>query len=231
MLTTLEILSLDENLLAGTIPSELFLMTSLQRLELFQNAITGTIPTEVGQLSDSLSLFSANVNFLTGTVPLEHFIKLSDTLVALGLGDNNFEMGSSTIPTEIGLLSKLTSLHLGGAGFMSTIPNEFGNCTSMRRLILHDNFHLTGTIPTTIARMTDLELLTLWSNELTGTVPTEFGTLTSLTRLGMAGSNITGNVNPIFCESTIISSTIQFLEFDCLGPLPEIICSCCTGCF
>ena len=48
---------------------------------------------------------------------------------------------------------------------------------------------------------------------------------------------IIGNVNPIFCDemnNQTMKSKFPFLtdmNADCFGVLPQIICTCCTGCY
>ena len=48
---------------------------------------------------------------------------------------------------------------------------------------------------------------------------------------------IIGNVNPIFCDemkNQTMKSKFPFLtdmNADCFGVFPQIICTCCTGCY
>ena len=69
LLTSLEILNLDNNNLIGTIPTELCQLTNLQYLNLGRNRLTGNLPTEIGQLSD-LETFLVNRNpEISGSIP------------------------------------------------------------------------------------------------------------------------------------------------------------------
>ena len=63
-------LYLFNNLLTGTIPTELGLLTFVNDLELFNNSLTGSIPSELGRLSILNFLFLSN-NRLSGTLPSE----------------------------------------------------------------------------------------------------------------------------------------------------------------
>ena len=194
LLSNLEVLSFYDNFLVSTIPTELFAIPTLMGLDLSENELVGEIPTEVGQLANSMWTFDVKHNLLTGHVPFERFTELSNSWLYLSLGPNFFQPW--TIPTEIGLLSKLSLLSLEEAHLIGSIPDTLGNCTSMRVLYLENNPELSGTIPTTLARMTDLEKLVMYTNQLSGTVPTEFTAFTNLVHFGMSDSNITGN---IFC--------------------------------
>lgn len=75
-----------------------------------------------------------------------------------------------TIPIEIGILQKLEQLDLG-----TEQESHPQNCNGGPECIL-----LTGTIPTAMGLLTNLEVLALSGNALTGTVPTELGNLKSL---------------------------------------------------
>jgi hypothetical protein len=44
---------------------------------------------------------------------------------------------------------------------------------------------------------------------------------------------LTGNLDPLFCDGTNIDdafSGLSYLEADCLGSDPEVVCSCCPEC-
>lgn len=63
-------LSLTDNSLTGTIPSELGQMTDSEALWLFGNQLTGTVPPQIGNLR-RLSIFQVEGNELTGIMPDE----------------------------------------------------------------------------------------------------------------------------------------------------------------
>jgi len=63
-----ESLSLEGNLLTGSLPTELGLCTRLRSLTLGKNELSGELPSELGQLF-SLRTVSLDGNRFTGTVP------------------------------------------------------------------------------------------------------------------------------------------------------------------
>merc|ERR1712187_1056402 len=63
-------LSLENNGITGTLPTELGNLNSLLELTLYNNAITGTLPTELGNLNELEYLYLYN-NAITGTLPTE----------------------------------------------------------------------------------------------------------------------------------------------------------------
>ena len=69
---------LFDNLIYGTLPTEIGLLVNLQRLELTQNNLNGELPPQIGNLP---------------------------WLTFLGLGRNKFEGG---LRTELGMLSRMS---------------------------------------------------------------------------------------------------------------------------
>ncbi|MBC6477038.1 MAG: putative Ig domain-containing protein [Hormoscilla sp. GM7CHS1pb] len=102
-------LSLTNNSLTGTIPSELGELSNLTKLRLHNNEITGTIPTELGELAN-LQILGLSANALTGT-----------------------------IPPELGNLTSLQNLYLWQNELTGAIPPELGNLTGLRNLWLQGN--------------------------------------------------------------------------------------------
>ena len=102
------------------------------------------------------------------------------SLEGLGLGGNQL---TGTIPVEIGNLASLRSLDLDRNQLTGTIPVEIGNLTRLTyRLFLNGN-QLTGTIPVEIGNLTNLPILFLNDNQLSGQIPAALGNLTRLSQL------------------------------------------------
>ena len=71
-MTTLETLSLPENKIKGTLPTEAFMMMSkLTDLTLFMNSITGSIDGQIFKAATQLKMLNLDSNDLTGTLPSE----------------------------------------------------------------------------------------------------------------------------------------------------------------
>jgi len=94
---------------------------------------------------------------------------------------------TGAVPAEIGRLSALRDLDLGG-NQLTSLPAEIGRLTSLEGLSLIGN-RLTS-VPAEIGQLTALEELGLSGNQLTS-LPAEIGQLTSLKELNLIGNLLT----------------------------------------
>ncbi|CAB9504842.1 Leucine Rich Repeat [Seminavis robusta] len=69
-LAVMEYLAFSDNLLSGTIPTEVGLLPSIQKLRFDRNTFTGAIPTEIGNLTTLEEVFFHGT-YLEGNIPLE----------------------------------------------------------------------------------------------------------------------------------------------------------------
>ncbi|CAB9517824.1 Leucine Rich Repeat [Seminavis robusta] len=100
---------------------------------------------------------------------------------------------TGTIPTDWSQLSLLQELDLSDNSLSSTIPSELGLLTSLTRLSLATN-SLIGSIPTDLGLLTALTELDLGWNDLSGALPSEFGNLKALNRLSLRDDSLTGSI-------------------------------------
>jgi len=180
-------IDLNDNNLIGKLTPEVALLKSLELLELsYNNFQDSTIPTEIGGISTLkiLNLISANVKG-DASKDLEFLISAADSgesvleQVWLDYNYDGVDFSGSRIPTEIGLLTTLTSFSLLYNDFAGTIPTEIGLCTNMESLYLTYNA-LTGEIPTEVGNMASLQVLSMYYNAISGSLPTELGLCTDM---------------------------------------------------
>ena len=95
---------------------------------------------------------------------------------------------TDTIPPELGQLTNLEQLTLVGSRLTGAVPSELGQLTKLTSLELHGN-RLTA-LPPELGQMTQLANLNLTGNRLT-TLPPELGLLTRMYELGLAGNQLT----------------------------------------
>lgn len=160
--------------MTGSIPSQVGLLP-LRKLELQNNVLTGSIPTELGQIPDLDELW-LSYNRLPGTLP--NFSANQDALRLFSAGNNNLsgnvERFFSATPSTALLAVNLMKNELTGS-----IPTSIGKYTKLVLLAMSENL-LSGPIPSELGRLTNLQELYLAGNSLTGTVPGSLALLPKL---------------------------------------------------
>ena len=131
-------LVLEDNGLAGPLPSDMQQLSALQTLNLYNNALTGPIPAELGQLG-ALTGLGLDQNALSGPVPAE--LGQLGALKGLFLDYNQL---SGPIPTELRQLAALKCLSLSSNELSGPIPAELGQLAALEQLNLKSNQQLTG---------------------------------------------------------------------------------------
>lgn len=90
------VLHLHQNLLEGTIATELGLLTHLSELILSNNTLKGTVPSTLGQLQDMYMLYLSHNSDLSGTLPSE--LSSLTSLIALDIKNTSI---SGTLPEAL----------------------------------------------------------------------------------------------------------------------------------
>lgn len=149
----------------------------------FNKDISSSIPTSIGLLN-KLEWFDAPNANLTSSIPLDLFSITS--LKGLTVPGNNL---SGTIPAEIGALKNLTNINLTGNRFTGKIPTNIGLLENLETLDLSGNT-LSGTVPSELAQLKNLKNLNLRGNKyLSGTIPSSLCPIAELEDNAVACSN------------------------------------------
>ncbi|CAB9505996.1 leucine Rich Repeat [Seminavis robusta] len=205
-------------------------LTKLQVLDLSFADTTGTMPSELFRLTELGEILFWRNNHMTGTLPTE--LGLLSKLKFFSVRDTLME---GTLPTEIGLVTELRELDVSGALFTGSLPMEI--YTSLERLwaLVFFTNELSGTISSYIGDMPMLAYLFGQRNSLSGTLPTEMGRLSRANRIGLNLNRFTGTVPSELCALRG-GTRLKRLKVDCLptsstGVIP-IVCpvGCCTKC-
>ena len=110
------VMTLNNNFLNGTIPSELGNMKGILELILDHNDLTGTLPGDLGNLP-LLNVLRVASNILSG--PLPSNLASASSLGVLYIGFNAF---TGTIPDEYVSLTELSDLRTEGNSLVDPIP-------------------------------------------------------------------------------------------------------------
>ncbi|XP_064999490.1 receptor-like protein EIX1 [Musa acuminata AAA Group] len=176
----IKILDLTDNRISGEITETIGGLQNLQILSLDNNFITGEISETIGGLQNLQTLILKGNSF-TGQIP--DTIGRLHSLKYLDISNNNL---SGPLPKTMGGLCNLTMLDLSQNNIGGELTNLFdGLCactqwTSLLSLYMQHN-HLSGTIPSSMGRVSQLLNLYLSSNSLVGTITeAHFSNLTNL---------------------------------------------------
>ena len=232
-------LDLDNNNLAGTLPTQLGDLAHLERLVLHRNSISGRIPPELGNLSN-LTILNLRGNSLEGSIPPElgalamlDTLELFDTglsgsippslgdlasLQRLSLGWNQL---SGPIPAVIGQLDSATYMNLSRNELTGAIPPELGDLESIKSLSVSRN-NLTGTIPPELGQLETLERLYLYDNQLNGEIPPVLGQLSHLHLLWVHQNDLTGRIPDELANLTMLED-LRAHENRLSGPIPAFL--------
>lgn len=228
------------NNLNGTISPSIMDMPNLEKLYLDRNSMSGYIPTGSAPKLNDMRI---NNNFFEGCPPILLFKVPNLKILYL---DNN-EL-SCRIPS-FALLSEgiLEDLQMYANRFFGALPEVFGE-PALRVLDLHDN-SFTGSIPSSFSNMKNLAKLDLSINDLSGTLPSDLAPLEQIEYLELHNNTFQGNIPSSWksmlkakemtfdsndlvgsmpyelCELTL--NNLQILTADCQEVNPEVICDCC----
>ncbi|XP_031118355.1 probable LRR receptor-like serine/threonine-protein kinase At3g47570 [Ipomoea triloba] len=161
--SSLEDFYIAENVISGTIPSEIHLLVNLQLLVLSENQLGGPLPVEIGGFKNLVSLNLSNNMFL-GKLPST--IGALSSLIELNINHNLFH---GVIPPSFTSLKSLEILDLSCNNLTGKIPEFLGKLQYLKRLNLSFN-HLEGEIPTEgiLKNKTEVEVV---GNNLCGGIP------------------------------------------------------------
>ena len=123
-----------------------------------------------------------------GTLPDE--LGLLSDLKLLDLGGNTFR---GTLPSTLGVLTELESLGLRWNQFSGSIPAQFAQLANLNGLGLEYNM-LTGHIPTFLGQLSALQRLGLHENRFVGSIPTELWSMTELQKMYFSSNQLTGTI-------------------------------------
>lgn len=207
-------LSLHDNAIGGSIPMALGFLPDLRGVQLFNNRLSGSIPPSLGSCPLLQTLDLSN-NSLTGTIPAS--LANSTKLFRLNLSFNSL---TGSIPFSLTQSSSLIFFALQYNNLSGSIPDSWGGSGRDRfqSLTLDHNF-FSGSIPSSLSKLSELEEVSLSHNQISGTLPSDLGRLSRLRKLDFSFNAINGSL-PITLSnlSSLVSLNIESNSIDNIIP-------------
>ncbi|KAL7124558.1 hypothetical protein ABFS83_14G056300 [Erythranthe nasuta] len=217
-LPALEKLAIASNYFTGEIPESIANCSKLRLLELGSNNFTGLVPNSLGNLRllERLGLFNNNLSSSSSELSFITSLTNCRSLYELAISDNPID---GILPTSVGNLSKsLQIFYAYNCELKGTIPPEIGNLSNLVTLALGGN-ELSGEIPIGIKNMHMLQGLSLDYNKMSGSVfPEGLCDLDSLVYLYLNHNNFSGTIpeclgnvtslRNLYLDSNMLTSTI-----------------------
>ncbi|KAJ0085217.1 hypothetical protein Patl1_07456 [Pistacia atlantica] len=183
----------------GSIPYELGDCIALTTLDLGNNNFSGSIPDQIADLAQLQCLVLAH-NSLSGSIPSKassyfHQTSMPDLSFVQhhGVFDLSYNRLSGLIPEELGNFVVVVDLLLSNNMLSGEVPGSLSRLTNLTTLDLSGNL-LTGSIPLEFGDSLKLQGLYLGNNQLTGSIPGSLGRLGSLVKLNLTGNKLSGSV-------------------------------------
>ncbi|KAL2476720.1 putative LRR receptor-like serine/threonine-protein kinase [Abeliophyllum distichum] len=216
-LVDLESISLAGNNLSGEIPSSISNISKLTLLELGNNSFSGHVPMNLGNLQN-LRMLGLGGNQLTNDPSMSELGFLNSLrncrhLERIVIGWNSFD---GTLPKSFSsgnLSASLEHFQAYSSGIKGMIPNEIGNLSNLISLEMGGN-GLRGTIPETLGQLKKMQSLVIDNNKLEGSIPVSFCNFVNLFRINLGGNKLSQQIlgclssRNIYLNDNAFTSTI-----------------------
>jgi len=203
LLTELEVLNLNNNMLQGSIPQEIANLKKLQTLDLTECFLTGTLPQRFE--SPTLDLILLANNAISGRFFQEDDSPHLQSIKEIRM-ENNLLTGTLHGPS-MRMIPHLETLSLSDNDLSGLIPGEHLGMLPNLHYVYLDSNHFVGPLPSQLAQAGKASILELWvqDNALSGTVPASYVRFDKLHDFFIDGNKLTGALPPDLCGPEINS--------------------------
>ncbi|OWM82333.1 hypothetical protein CDL15_Pgr001907 [Punica granatum] len=225
-ISSIQTFALSENNLSGSLPSYLFLaFPKLEGLYLGGNKFSGLVPSSIANASRAVLIFFAK-NALVGPVPSD--LGGLTNLQRFNLEENNLgteEGDDLSFLTSLTNCSKLQELSVDNNRLKGVLPDSVANLSSTLGVFNIYRNLMSGSIPSGIGNLVNLQFLSLGENMLTGRIPGSIVKLSKLQRLYLNQNNLSGMIPSTLGNMTSLSELV--LEYNRLeGTIPASLGDC-----
>ncbi|MBO1351939.1 MAG: leucine-rich repeat domain-containing protein [Hormoscilla sp. GUM202] len=189
--------------------------------------VTVTASDAVGEVKDefNIDVDVLNVNDYAALKALIESIDEDDWNDKIGWEDWDFSSQTPPFASDVNrwrgvtvVGSRVTEINLDNNNLSGTLPSELGSLSNLQTLDLEDN-NLSGTLPSELGSLTNLLELDLEDNNLSGTLPSELGSLSKLEILALARNSLSGTL-PSELGSLSNLQTLDLARNSLSGTLP-----------
>ncbi|CAJ1948494.1 unnamed protein product [Sphenostylis stenocarpa] len=194
-------LDISDNNISGSLPEDIgTFLPMIRRLNLSMNNFGGSIPTSISKMQ-GLSSLDLSHNHFSGELP-EQLSTGCISLQKLWLSNNLFHGNIHKFPIFINLFE----LFVNNNNLNCTLEEVLENLNG-RGLMILDISHnsISGSIPSSIAKLSLVQILLMGNNQLEGEIPFELSNLAMLFMLDLSHNRLSGSI------SHLNPSIIRFL--------------------
>ncbi|KAK2633139.1 hypothetical protein EUGRSUZ_L00469 [Eucalyptus grandis] len=198
-LRNLKRLSLAANKFVDTIPISIFNISALTWLGVGENQLEGGLPGDLGFTLPNIEFINMGRNHLIGPIP--ESISNASNLGVIQIDQNNFTGKQST---DLNFLCSLTNstklniLSIGINAFQGLIPDCISNLSTTLSMFGLAYNYSSGTLPSGIGNLINLELFEMQGNNISGNIPFEIGNLNKMKYLDLGYNELSGQIPESF---------------------------------
>lgn len=171
----------------------------------------------------ALTVLDLPGNRLVGRIPTELLNLNALTSLDLAVNDLNALEGRGAL-SELVLLTKVQVLNVSRSGLSGTIPTAIGALVDLEGLFLNDDPLLAGAIPTELGLCSTLWVLNVSNTGVSGTILTEMGQLTALEVAHLSTNRLSGTI-PTELASLPVLEELWLDGNDIEGSVPSEVCA------
>ena len=213
---------LESNNLAGTFPNDLWKLRNLQAVSIaYNNNLQGSVGDILSPNMSTLLRIHFSFNKFSGKIPGELLVQLR-SLAKIHLCCQMGEGLFGNIPDDIGNLTELQVLSLGGNKLNGVIPKSIAKLKKLWFLDLDTASSLQGGFEN-LMNLSSLQYMHLSLSGLNGTLPKEFGSyFPAMIECLLPGNNFSGNIPPSFGKmKNLLHLNLAYNDFS--GKIPKSI--------